>query len=285
MADEDVLPAQVEANNEPVSMSMAEFLENIPPNETIYIEDLVRRDDWHITTPEVRLHCSHESCNGTRFFRFSGRTVPILNNSTDNYVYLTYRCANCQKSAKIFSLQAHPVTHVAGECYKLGERPVYGPPTPSRLISLIGPDREIFLKGRRCENQGLGIGAFVYYRRVVENQKNRILTEIVKVSEKLGADSDLVKVLKDAIKETQFSKALDSVKNALPQSLLINGHNPMTLLHSALSEGLHAQTDERCLEIAHAVRIVLAELAERLGQALKDEAELNTALSRLMTKE
>jgi hypothetical protein len=29
---------------------------------------------------------------------------------------------------------------------------------------------------------------------------------------------------------------------------------------------------------------VLAELAERLGQALKDEAELNTAISRLALK-
>jgi hypothetical protein len=69
----------------------------------------------------------------------------------------------------------------SGECYKLGELPVYGPPTPARLISLIGPDREIFLKGRRCGNLGLGIGAFVYYRRVVENQKSRILDEIIKV--------------------------------------------------------------------------------------------------------
>jgi hypothetical protein len=31
--------------------------------------------------------------------------------------------------------------------YKIGELPIYGPPTPARLISLIGPDREIFLKG------------------------------------------------------------------------------------------------------------------------------------------
>jgi hypothetical protein len=66
------------------------------------------------------------------------------------------------------------------------------------------------------------------------------------------------------------------------ESLLINGHNPLTLLHSALSKGLHAKTDEECLELAHDVRIVLTELAERLGQALKDEAELNTAVSRLI---
>jgi len=48
------------------------------------------------------------------------------------------------------------------------------------VITLIGPDREIFLRGRRAENQGLGIGAFAYYRRVVENQKGRIITQIGK---------------------------------------------------------------------------------------------------------
>jgi hypothetical protein len=56
------------------------------------------------------------------------------------------------------------------------------------------------------------------------------------------------------------------------------------LLHSALSEGLHAQTDEQCLELAQAVRVVLAELAERIGQALKDEAESNAAITRLMNR-
>jgi hypothetical protein len=68
----------------------------------------------------------------------------------------------------------------------------------------------------------------------------------------------------------------------MPQALLINGHNPLTLLHSALSDGLHDQTDEHCLEIASSVRVVLGELSERLSQALKDEAELNNALSKLM---
>ena len=42
----------------------------------------------------------------------------------------------------------------SGACYKFGELPEYGPPTPARLIKLIGPDRELFLKGTRCENQG-----------------------------------------------------------------------------------------------------------------------------------
>lgn len=150
------------------------------------------------------------------------------------------------------------------------------------MIKLIGPDRELFLKGRRCENQGLGIGAFSYYRRVVENQKNRILDEILKVAKKLNAPAETIRELESAKAEIQFSKALANSKASIPQILLINGHNPLTLLHSALSDGLHERTDEHCLELASSIRVVLGELSERLSQALKDEAELNRALARLM---
>lgn len=45
---------------------------------------------------------------------------------------------------------------------------------------------------------------------------------------------------------------------------------------------MHELSDEQCLQVAHDVRVVLVELAERLGQALKDEAEINSAISRLM---
>jgi hypothetical protein len=121
----------------------------------------------------------------------------------------------------------------------------------------------------------------VYYRRVVESHKDQILDEIIRVSKRLDARKETIDVLEAAKKEVQFSKAMESVKDALPQALLINGRNPLTLLHSALSKGLHELTDERCLELAHDVRVILAELAERLGQALKDEAELNSAVSRL----
>lgn len=117
---------------------------------------------------------------------------------------------------------------------------------------------------------------------MVENQKNRILDEIIKVAEKLRVSADVVASLKAAKAENQFAKALASVKDAVPQALLINGLNPLSLLHSALSDGLHDQTDEHCLGIASSVRVVLGELSERLSQALKDEAELNNAISKLM---
>jgi hypothetical protein len=73
-----------------------------------------------------------------------------------------------------------------------------------------------------------------------------------------------------------------SLLDAYSQALLVGGHNPLTLLHNALSSGLHEDTDGGCLSLAQAVRVVLVDLSERLSQALRDEAELNNAVSRLM---
>lgn len=280
---------QIDVKQELEPIAFSEFLEAVPPSTITEIAELTETGYhgpgipfYDLLVPEIQLHCPNHVCNGTRFFRCT-TSPPRVKSAGFSFFYISYVCSNCRKTKKTFSLAARRNEDSdAGRCYKFGELPVYGPPTPARLIKLIGPDRETFLKGRRCENQGLGIGAFVYYRRVVENQKNRILDEIIKVADKLNVSGDVFPALDAAKNENQFSKALASVKDAMPPALLINGHNPLTLLHSALSDGLHDQTDEHCLEIASSVRVVLGELSERLAQALKNEAELNNALSKLV---
>lgn len=271
---------------------LAEFLESVAPGCVTNVSALTvphryntgQIAGYRFCAPDIQLHCSHDSCNGMRFFRFSSRNREEVPDDSWHYFYASYKCSNCQESEKTFSLAARrDRNEISGQCYKFGELPGYGPPTSARLTKLIGPDRDLFLKGRRCENQGLGIGAFVYYRRVVEGQKNRILDEIIKVSRKLGSPAESLVKLEAAKAESRFSQALSDVKDTVPQSLLINGHNPLLLLHSALSNGLHGHTDEHCLEIATSIRVVLAELAERLSQALKDEAELTRALAKLMS--
>jgi hypothetical protein len=88
--------------------------------------------------------------------------------------------------------------------------------------------------------------------------------------------------LTEARLETQFSSAVEKIKHAIPEALQIKGHNPLTLLHKALSEGLHAGTDAECLEIARDIRVILSEFSERLSDALKDKKELDEAVSRVI---
>ncbi|WP_018456780.1 hypothetical protein [Bradyrhizobium sp. WSM4349] len=269
-------------------ISFTSFLETKPPSQLLQVNDFFskqpRQNHVEINAPDLRLHCTNETCNGVRYFRYKSGDRDLYNETVQKNIFLSYLCSNCESNQKMFAL------HVAidresdgcGKCYKFGEYPAFGPATPSRLLRLLKKDREIFLKGRRCEAQGLGIGAFSYYRRVVENQKDMILEQIIAVAQRVGASADAISQLQAAKKETQFTKAIASVRDALPQSLLVGGHhNPLALLHKALSDGLHARSDEHCLELAQDIRLVLADLAERLSVALKDEVELNAAIARL----
>lgn len=266
----------------------ADFLTSSPPSTMASISDLTSKSSIGLTpshlamrTPDLVLHCASEVCQGDRVFAFTG-SAPSLPFRQWDQLFLRYVCRNCRQRGKTFAVDMNASGTGEGIAIKVGEWPPFGPPTPARLISLIGPDRDLFLSGRRSENQGLGIGAFAYYRRVVENQKNRLLDEIIRVSRQVGAKADKIALLESAKQENQFSKAVDMVKDAIPESLLIQGHNPFTLLHKALSQGLHAESDEECQTAASAIRVVLAALSERIGEVLKDDAELQRSVSRLL---
>jgi hypothetical protein len=268
--------------------TFAQFLETSPPDRAEEVCDRIRYGSTgsgpYLNEPELQVHCESNKCGGVRTFYCTSSDVYLKDGI--NYAYLTYACRNCRQVAttKTFAV-AVKGNSKTGLVQKLGENPPFGPPTPSRVFKLIGEEyRELFLQGRRSENKGLGIGAYAYYRRIVEHQKGRIIDEIRKVAEKLGASADTLKDFQDARIETQFASAIEKVKTAIPQSLLIDGHNPLTLLHNALSEGIHELTDEECLNLATDIRLVLIELAERISAALKEEADLKVSVGRLLNR-
>jgi hypothetical protein len=268
-------------------LTLKEFFENHPPSSVIEIKDMPTKDGVSYLSynnlPKLDLFCESEKCNGLRIYETNTNISFKVNGEADKFI--EYTCCNCKQSVKTYAVFVH---HKATEnkifFYKYGELAPFGPRTPSRLITLIGPDKELFLKGRRAESQGFGIGAFAYYRRVVENQKNRIIDELIKVLKKLEASEILLKELETAKTETQFTRAIENIKTGLPTNLLIDGHNPLTLIHAALSDGLHDKSDEHCLELAKSIRLVLAELSERISNILKDNAELTEAVKRLFIK-
>jgi len=263
----------------------SEFLASIPPGSSARVPDLV--GDFGIptvtiATPDLLLYCSSDVCRGERIFAAVGKPTSHLNQFTQ--LFLTYSCRNCTQTQRTYALRLRPDAEYksSGVATKVGEWPPFGPPTPARVISMVGPDRDLFLKGRRAKNQGLGLGAFAYYRRVVEKQKGRLLEEIMCVAKRVGVKPDALKALEVATKEQQFRKSIQLTKDSIPESLLIDGHNPLLLLHRALSVGLHDGTDEECLARARSIRLVLTELADRIGQALKDTAELKGAINHLL---
>jgi hypothetical protein len=107
--------------------------------------------------------------------------------SVNHDFLLHYQCRNCGHTTKTFAIRL--VEFLGGESrvgigrlVKMGEEPAFGPPLPARLQRLVQPDRDLLVKGYQAEIHGQGIGAFAYYRRIVEDGKDRLIDEIIKTS-------------------------------------------------------------------------------------------------------
>lgn len=266
-------------------MKWAEFLTLAPPGRhEKNLGDF--GNEYVLNVPPILLECDSQLCDGPKMFDGKCRESTSLAQEQrfeDRTLY--YICRHCRSTQKTFFVRVKFTSISMGEAIKIGEWPSFGSRIPSRVITLIGPDRDLFLKGKRAEDQGLGIAAFAYYRRIVENQKNRIIDEILRVALHINARDDLIKKLEKAKDETQFKKAIETIKDGVPEVLKIKGHNPLTLLHTPLSQGLHELSDEQCLELARSIRIILTDLAEKIEQAMKNQAEINKAVSRLLKTE
>ncbi|MDK4743382.1 hypothetical protein PH547_31390 [Rhizobium sp. CNPSo 3464] len=286
MSNTDIVVGQ-EDKAEVVAISFKEFLESIHPSVLKPISELwdgrVSHGYRHrlVATPDIRLHCN--VCEGERTFRCAS-DKEFSYDATAADFNLTYQCGDCHEQTKFFSLYVEFKDRPNAELYKYGELPPFGIPVSNKVLRLFGKDAVMFQKGRQCENLGYGVAAFAYYRRVVENHKNDIFDEIIKVCRTVSAPEATVNELQQAKGEISFTKAIEAIKSALPQGLLINGHNPLLALHGALSVGLHDESDEDCLEAAHAVRLVLADLVERISLLKQDNRQLNDAVQLLLKK-
>lgn len=262
---------------------MSDLLVDMPPNSVVALEDAVIGEwQYSLNLPDLQLYCTASSCRRPMIHSCGSSLSP---NQGEVYRgFLKYKCNHCRERQYVFAITTrYDKDNDVVVATKVGQVPGFGPPLSDKMLVLTGADREVFLKGRRSENQGLGIGAFAYYRRVVENQRGRILDLILSTAEKLGLDQSVLEAFEQAKQETQFTKSVELVKDVFPDSLrLTGGHNPLTLLHSALSDGLHAQSDEDCLKYASAIRVVLTALAERVDRVLSDEKEVEEALKTLL---
>ena len=236
------------------------------------------------------LYCGSDGCNNYTYFELLNTTETQISLSSPSINRVTLRCCNCKQKNYEFYLEITPTTkgeadnETIFQVQKVGQQPRHGKRPPAKTMKLIGKERDLFFKGSLSENQGMGIGAFSYYRRVIDSQKDKIFDEIIKVLNLASSNEALIQELTEAKAEAQFTKAVDKIKTALPDGLKISGHDPLKLLYSALSEGLHNHTDEECLENAHDIKLVLFQFSERLDSALKDDAELTSAINRLAKK-
>jgi hypothetical protein len=275
-------------------VDMTVMLESVPLHSPRQVETLLdssKATGCYVHFPSsINLYCKHETCGGVRrhnWEREFGASLFIWDRTY--YAFVAYACTNCLASKQVFGLKSvwNGKQGASGVCTKIYQEPPFGPPIPSRVFSIIGDaNRECFLQARRAIARGFGIGAYAYYRRIVENTKFDLVTSVLDVAVKTNAPAGQVGLLRKAQKETQFSKAMEMLNDvaAIPPSLLIRGHNPLALLHDALSEGIHQLDDDECLKRAEAAEVILCELARSMQAALAERKEVEAALSSIMKR-
>lgn len=241
--------------------------------------------------PLLSLFCP--GCEDTRNFECTN-TAPTNLYQAPSDKFLIFRCRDCQRHFRTYALSAAwRDDSSVGIVFKYGERPPFIPVVPARLMRLLGTDWELFRKGLRSEAMGFGVGAFSYYRKAVERQKNRLIMQVRKVAERVHADPEMLAALDGALEERSFTKAMESLEGAVPEVLLVFEHNPLTLLHDVLSEPLHEvniageagdTSDEDALELAASVRTILVELVNRMAEVTKDETTVKEALTKILSR-
>jgi len=271
----------------PIESTFKEFLESCPPNETRKIISILKKKSGYsyadLDIPDIQLHCKNNDCQGKRYFDFIGGDNVVYLDKTISHNFLTFACRNCKRTTKDYAIEIRRVSRSDALMKKFGEIPKFGLPIPTRLTKLIKDpnDLDLFNKGFDCENQGKGIGAFTYYRRMVDSVKDQLIDEIAKAVKKIDPDHEMLNHLKEAKKETRFKEAINKIKDTLPKELYVDGINPLTALYGALSQGIHDLTDGECQDRAHDVRLVLTELLERAQFIITEKKTITDAIRRL----
>lgn len=235
----------------------------------------------YLVIPQVLLYCGHELCD-KRMIHECGRKV-YVSRDAGHYAIVQFRCRQCS-SEYAFALLIRPtgegfVEH--WEVKKFGQLPPPHNRVPNNVLRLLpNQDQHLLTKGFQCERLGYGIGAFAYYRLVVESTSMRVnlLGEVKKVCE----TDEQRRIIDTALSEPRFYDSIRIAEDALPRSLFIGDENPLALLYSVLSDHLHAGADDtQCLEHGKFALLMITRLMALIQEKKQFERETREAFSRL----
>lgn len=234
-----------------------------------------------IPTPAIHMYCGR--CKSEQTFRMSNRYSEVKGDTFSQSVTAVraeYTCAACGIYQRIFLLKFSDDLHYV---MKVGQEPPWEISVGKNLEMTLGDHVDYYKKGLVCESQSYGIGAYAYYRRITEEIIDELLGSILDL-----IDGEEKQKYKDALEETKKTKVteekIELVKDLLPVSLRPEGMNPLSVLHGALSEGLHDKNDEECLEIAVEIRESLVYLTGQIIESKKTSRQFTERMRKILEK-
>ena len=280
-------------------MPNAKFLEEYPLYRKFDFElgkdpstIIISIDDF----PNVNLNMYCPNCNEIRTFRFTHKyihkkeeeikisffkTPPPPTLEENDIVNLNYICAYCEKFHRFFAIKMGKELQTIE---KVGQYPTWAKIVEKNLKKILKGYSEYYKKGKTCEFHSYGIGAFVYYRRIVEDIIEKLLESIPDLMSEEELEEYQV-ALGEVRKTKNATDKIAFVKDLLPPILKPEQFNPLKTIHDALSKGLHGRTDEECLEDAESIRTSLVFLVNAILSRKKEQQEYTESMKEILEKQ
>ena len=136
-----------------------------------------------------------------------------------------------------------------------------------------------YYKGLNALNQNFGIGAFAYFRRIIEKELINIISDIKSLPDSHSAEIETLLIKHNA--NPKISTIYENVFEHLPNSLKTLGDNPIKLLYNQTSEGLHSLNEEVCLQKANSILQLLNFVIKKINEERSEIKSLRETIKSL----
>jgi len=146
----------------------------------------------------------------------------------------------------------------------VGQFPAQSTSIPSTIEKRLGTSAIFYRRALTCRNEGYGLAAVAYFRRVVEDKRNELVDVVADSAEAMGMSEEDIAKIRAAKSQKVYEDKLKIASQAMPSTMKPDGANPLHALFELLSVGLHTQTEEECLQIAYNVHEIFDYLFDSL---------------------
>jgi hypothetical protein len=217
----------------------------------------------------------------------SQRWQPTTTSNADkgSAVARTYRCQNCRTTEVSFLVRwIGPDAHGMFSFTKVGQTPKLEEEVSPKLEkALDAEDLRFYKKALKCRNDGDGLAALAYMRRVAHNRIDDLLDVLHETARDHGLAADVLSRIKQAkAAGVRFSDKVDYAAELFPDTLSVAGHaNPVLILHQLASDGVHSLPEDECILIFDECKNVFEYVFATLSPEVKDSEEFKKNVQKL----
>ena len=209
----------------------------------------------------------------------------LIDGKLDYNILLFGRCKSCHRTEVSFAFNVYSDKLLEDFPIKIFVQKIGCIPqikiSPDPLITKHF-SREVgrwYHRGINAINENYGIGAFAYFRRIIEAELINIIEEIQKLPD--ANSVEIQKLLDQHNESPKVSTIYENIFQYLPNSLKVLGNNPVILLYKQTSEGLHSLSEDECLERSRNILQLLNFVIRKINEENSEIRQMKETIKRL----